>query len=52
MAELLQTEHFSYRYPQNGRGLEPVSLALEAGDRLLVAGPSGCGKSTLAGCIT
>jgi energy-coupling factor transport system ATP-binding protein len=32
--------------------LAPTSLAVRAGERLLIAGPSGCGKSTLARCLT
>lgn len=35
------------RLPDGTQLLEPFSLALPAGKRLLVTGPSGCGKSTL-----
>jgi energy-coupling factor transporter ATP-binding protein EcfA2 len=42
----------AYRYPQNNRGLAPVSLSLQRGELLLVTGASGCGKSTLARCLT
>jgi energy-coupling factor transporter ATP-binding protein EcfA2 len=42
----------AYRYPQNSRGLAPVSFSLPLGEFLLVTGISGCGKSTLARCLT
>lgn len=52
MPAILRTEDTTYRYPQNNRGLEPVSLSVERGELLLVTGASGCGKSTLARCLT
>ncbi len=45
-------ENLAFRYPQNGHGLEPVSLGVQAGEAVWIAGPSGCGKSTLARCLT
>jgi macrolide transport system ATP-binding/permease protein len=33
------------------RRLQPVTLALRAGDRMLVTGPNGAGKSTLLGVL-
>jgi len=51
MAGILRAEAVAYRYPQNNYGLAPVSLAVQPGERMLVAGPSGCGKSTLARCL-
>ena len=52
MINVLRADKIAYRYPQNNHGLEPVSLSVEPGERLLVAGASGCGKSTLARCLT
>lgn len=52
MSPILQAQEIAYRYPQNNRGLVPVSLSLEPGQILLVTGVSGCGKSTLARCLT
>lgn len=52
MSVIVQAKEAAYRYPQHGRGLAPISLAVEAGERVLVTGPSGCGKSTLARCLT
>lgn len=49
---LVRAESVAYRYPQNQRGLPPVSLDIAPGDAWLVTGPSGCGKSTLARCLT
>jgi energy-coupling factor transport system ATP-binding protein len=47
----LRAQKLAYRYPQNSHGLEPVTLSIQPGERLLIAGPSGCGKSTLARCL-
>ena len=51
MSSLLQAQEISFAYPQDGHGLRPVSLQIEAGEAWLVGGPSGCGKSTLARCL-
>ncbi|MDY0019548.1 MAG: ABC transporter ATP-binding protein [Anaerolineae bacterium] len=48
----LQTQAVSYRYPQNGYGLAPLTLSIQPGACVLVTGPSGCGKSTLTRCLT
>jgi energy-coupling factor transporter ATP-binding protein EcfA2 len=52
MPSRVYADGVAYRYPQNNHGLEPISLSIEPGERLLVTGPSGCGKSTLARCLT
>ena len=39
MAAILRAEGVAYRYPQNNRGLVPISLELQAGDRLEVYRP-------------
>lgn len=49
---ILRGQDVAYRYPQNNRGLAPLSLSVQRGELLLVTGPSGCGKSTLARCLT
>ena len=51
MSSLLQALDVSFTYPQDGHGLQAVSLSIEAGEAALVSGPSGCGKSTLARCL-
>ena len=48
---MLKANQISFRYPQEGRGLPPISLEIEPGEITLVTGPSGCGKSTLARCL-
>ncbi|MEJ2735390.1 MAG: ABC transporter ATP-binding protein [Anaerolineae bacterium] len=52
MSSIVRAQGAAYRYPQHNHGLAPLSLSMEAGERLLVTGPSGCGKSTLARCLT
>jgi energy-coupling factor transporter ATP-binding protein EcfA2 len=52
MTSIVQAEQAAYRYPQNNRGMAPISLAIQPGERLLITGPSGCGKSTLARCLS
>ena len=49
---IVQAERAAYRYPQNGYGLPPTSMAVRTGEAVFVTGPSGCGKSTLARCLT
>lgn len=41
-----RAQQLSVNLPDGSRLLQPVNLAIKAGDSLLVAGPSGCGKST------
>lgn len=48
---MVRAEQVSFRYPQERRGLPPVSLHAAAGEITLATGPSGCGKSTLARCL-
>ena len=52
MTCIVRATGVAYRYPQNNRGLVPISLEVRPGEKLLIAGPSGCGKSTLARCLT
>ena len=52
MTTILRVEKVSYNYPQDHRGVVPVSFALHRGDGLLIQGPSGSGKSTLARCFS
>jgi energy-coupling factor transport system ATP-binding protein len=51
-SSVLQAQAVAFRYPQDGRGLQPFTLEIRAGEGVLVSGPSGCGKSTLARCLT
>jgi len=48
---VLRAKEVSFQYPQEGRGLSPVSLSVVPGEFTLVTGSSGCGKSTLARCL-
>ncbi|MDP3683688.1 MAG: ATP-binding cassette domain-containing protein [Ignavibacteria bacterium] len=52
MTTILRAEKVSYTYPQNHRGVVPVSISLQRGDGLFIQGQSGSGKSTLARCLT
>ena len=48
---MLHTHQVAFQYPQEGRGLQPVSLEIQPGTITLITGPSGSGKSTLARCL-
>src|SRR5690606_25965891 len=48
MSVKFRLEEAGFAYPQEGLGLQPLSLTIERGEGLLVAGHSGSGKSTLA----
>ncbi|MGH2456217.1 MAG: ABC transporter ATP-binding protein [Candidatus Limnocylindria bacterium] len=49
---VLEVEHLTFRYRRAREpALRDVSLAVAAGEVVLVAGPSGCGKSTLIRAI-
>ena len=44
---LVDLRDLSVRYAQRQPVFDPVSIALEAGERIGIAGESGCGKTTL-----
>ncbi|MBV0844662.1 MULTISPECIES: ABC transporter ATP-binding protein/permease [Serratia] len=44
-------DRLSLQLPDGQRLLEPTSMTLKRGDRVLIVGPSGCGKSTLLRAI-
>jgi energy-coupling factor transport system ATP-binding protein len=48
---MIHAEQVSFRYPQEGQGLPPISLEIAPGNLTLITGSSGCGKSTLARCL-
>ena len=52
MPLLLSAEAVAFAYPQHGRGVNPVSFSLAAGEAVHISSPSGGGKSTLARCLT
>ena len=52
MTGTLRAEQVGFAYPQDYRGVAPVSLALHSGEALLIHGYSGSGKSTLARCLS
>ena len=48
----LRAESITYSYQgQPAPSVRDISLAVGAGERLLITGSSGCGKSTLARCL-
>lgn len=51
MDPILRAEAVAFAYPQENRGLPPVSLSLADGELLHISSPSGGGKSTLARCL-
>lgn len=51
-SSVLQAQAVAFRYPQDGRGLQPTNLEIGESKGVLISGPSGCGKSTLARCLT
>jgi energy-coupling factor transport system ATP-binding protein len=52
MPEVLQAQEISFIYPQNNRGLAPVSLTLKENDGVFISGNSGSGKSTFTRCLS
>jgi len=47
MAEIIQIENLSFRYPDGQIALTGVSLTISQGERVGIIGPNGAGKSTL-----
>lgn len=44
----IETEKFSFRYPQSGKWtLKDIDMEVEDGSFVVLCGKSGCGKSTL-----
>ena len=52
MPEVLQAQEISFIYPQNNRGLAPVSLTLKENEGVFISGNSGSGKSTFTRCLS
>jgi energy-coupling factor transport system ATP-binding protein len=52
MKSLIQAEEVAFYYPQDRRGLNPISINIRPGEAHLINGLSGCGKSTLARCLS
>lgn len=48
----IRTEGITKRFGNGKVGLNPTTIAVEAGSLLAIMGPSGCGKSTLMKCLT
>jgi ATP-binding cassette subfamily B protein len=44
--QALEIENLTYRYPQSGRGVEGVSLAVRRGQLVVITGRIGAGKTT------
>ena len=47
MATRITLAHCAKTFPDGTRALEPIDLAVEPGECLVLLGPSGCGKTTL-----
>ncbi len=52
MNSLVSAKQVSFSYPQNHRGLPPITISIGRGEGVLIHGSSGCGKSTLARCLS
>ncbi|MDR3534740.1 MAG: phosphonate ABC transporter ATP-binding protein [Rhodopila sp.] len=52
MQPLLEVRGLALRYPSGTQALADVSIAVPAGELLVVLGGNGCGKTTLLRCIT
>lgn len=44
---LLQIKDLTVKRPDGGLLINPFSMDIQKGDRLMISGPSGCGKSTI-----
>ena len=51
MSDVLQAQEISFIYPQNNRGLAPVSLSIKENEGIFISGDSGSGKSTFTRCL-
>lgn len=49
---ILEFKDFTFKYESlSSPTLKQINLAIESGEKVLIAGPSGSGKSTIAHCI-